>query len=906
MRNALLFILLSVSAFGFSQTGALGSPFLNEYAASVISDDAGNTYIGGSSEADLWIIKRNSLGATQWSRNLSFNGAVTRGDVTSLVKVGDTLFGSVLLHNSSGTTAGGAYFRMDAITGTCDWLKYDPSNNVYFSSVQYYQGKLVLSGSKALTTTTAFYDGKVIAVSSVTGNLLWETPLFGLKFTSNGADYIDDFMAATTIENGKMYLTGRSYVNGAPVNMRPTLIGIDVDDNGSIFLRKYLMYNIATDFSRVYGFAIKRDGPNELVIGFSGDYLCTGCTNNRSGIVKCDLNGNVIWSKYYDINGVTEEIIRGLNVTPDGYVLYGQVNAGAASKAFLLKTDKQGNFLLGKLVGQINTNICVRGAGVNMGGSSDFRNNVHHFTGNKYPTNSNLRDIFYLKADNSNLEGDNSCFIYENFTVNTVVIPPHSGNLTVTNSPYNLSLQSTFSQGNATSTTCPDITVNTTHSNGCVEDSITISVSGISNPQFTWSNGSTGSSVVATTPDTLFVSIHDPVTCCVYEEMIVPDFQPPSTNIDVELPADTTLCLNTGEALHVNALINSSQTGVNFTWNSGETTSGIDIDETGTYIVRAYVGCSEGFDTIKVTINHIPVLDLGPDLQLCISEMPFFIDPDISGIANWQWSTGETTPGISVSNYGSYGVTVSNTCGSDSDSISLSELGFPEITLIPFIDTCVPPGMPILLSAAVNGANSVLWNTGSADFEISVFQSGTYTIAATNNCGTVSESSLVLISHPYVDQIPGLITSCEGYIQLSEYVSSSFAVSSPEIDLSDNLIEESGWIYFTLETSCATYSDSALISINTLDLFYLQNSFTPNGDGINDRFESKTPDVAFTSVEIYDRWGERIYHEENGFHGWDGTFKGHKCPDGIYQVVVFYTDCHGLGVQFNGHVVLVR
>lgn len=1049
MRTTLLLFALLISFPILSQTGTLGDPGTNESAPVVVADDDGSTYIGGVVGTESWVIKRNALGTTVWSKKLVVNHP-PGSEITDLIKIGDTIFGCGFLRNSSEYVQGSLYFKMNAITGTCYWCKYEATSLVYFSSIQYYQGKVILTGARAPIPYDGFFDGKVIAVSSATGNSIWQTPLFNVKFGASGADYLDDFHASTTIENGKMFITGRSYVDGAPMNMRVTLIGIDVDNGGSIFLNKYLMYNIATDFSRVYGFCIQRDGPNELVIGFAGDYLCSGCSNFRMGMVKCDLNGNVTWSKYYDIVGASNEVIRGLNVTPDGYVMFGQVDANNGFLALvLLKTDKQGNFLLGKRIGQAGVNMTSYTGMINVGGSGDFKNNVHHFVGSTYITNMYQRDVFYLKANNDDLEGDNSCYTYQNLVVNTTVIPPFSGNILITNSANTLTYTTTISSNNVVVTTCPPITVNFTHSGGCGADTITVSVVGITNAEFEWSDGTTDPEVITTSTDTLHVTIHDPVTCCSYEEFVVPDFLPASDTIEIDLPADTTLCLVSGDTYGINAIVTSSQSGVNFEWNSGETTSNIAIDETGTYSVHAYVGCSEGYDTIQVTvnnfpevdlgadaqlcasqlpytlnagttnitswlwstgqttssisvsdygayyvtvtnecgiasdtieltqlliptitlidavdtclaigqsiqvdatvtdavdllwsngdtdaqlsvttsgtyvliaqnacgtvldsvlmsINHFPELELGPDLELCTTALPYTITPTSAEIDNWLWSTGATTPSISVSSYGSYEVTASNECGTLSDAITLSELEFPEISLIAEIDTCLVPNGAILLTATVTSSTDILWNTGETGVEIGVEESGIYTIVAENECGAASASTQVTIEHPLVDVLPKSILTCDGVFLLTDHISTDFAITSADVDLTDNIIGESGWIYCSIETTCGTYADSVFLDVRTQDLVYLPNTFTPNGDGINELFDAKTPELTFVSCAIYNRWGERVYSEERGFSGWDGTYNGKRCPDGIYQVVVVYIDCLGVNVQLNGHVNLLR
>jgi gliding motility-associated-like protein len=62
------------------------------------------------------------------------------------------------------------------------------------------------------------------------------------------------------------------------------------------------------------------------------------------------------------------------------------------------------------------------------------------------------------------------------------------------------------------------------------------------------------------------------------------------------------------------------------------------------------------------------------------------------------------------------------------------------------------------------------------------------------------------------------------------------------------------------------------------------NVFTPNGDGTNDYFQLYEPEATGIHVEIYDRWGVKIYEYNDVYGFWDGTYQptGKLCSDGVY------------------------
>ena len=72
------------------------------------------------------------------------------------------------------------------------------------------------------------------------------------------------------------------------------------------------------------------------------------------------------------------------------------------------------------------------------------------------------------------------------------------------------------------------------------------------------------------------------------------------------------------------------------------------------------------------------------------------------------------------------------------------------------------------------------------------------------------------------------------------------------------------------------------------DELYIPNSFTPNGNGLNDLFFVFGSNIMNINIQIYDRWGELVYHGTDQYKGWDGKFHGHAVEEGVY---VYKVDC---------------
>ncbi|NCU04257.1 MAG: T9SS type B sorting domain-containing protein [Chitinophagaceae bacterium] len=64
---------------------------------------------------------------------------------------------------------------------------------------------------------------------------------------------------------------------------------------------------------------------------------------------------------------------------------------------------------------------------------------------------------------------------------------------------------------------------------------------------------------------------------------------------------------------------------------------------------------------------------------------------------------------------------------------------------------------------------------------------------------------------------------------------------------------------------------------------YLPTAFTPNNDGLNDRFYPVTDGIRkMYSFKVFNRWGMELFSWVEGDAGWDGTYKGRLQDPGSY------------------------
>ena len=114
-------------------------------------------------------------------------------------------------------------------------------------------------------------------------------------------------------------------------------------------------------------------------------------------------------------------------------------------------------------------------------------------------------------------------------------------------------------------------------------------------------------------------------------------------------------------------------------------------------------------------------------------------------------------------------------------------------------------------------------------------------------------------------------------------------------------------LYITTEHGCMD-TVSHLLYVADIVTMYIPNSFTPDGDGVNDMIKPIAHGIYENDYTfmIFDRWGTLLFTTNNYEDSWDGSYNGERCQHGVYQYVVFYRDKKGLKRKLLGGIQLIR
>ena len=112
-----------------------------------------------------------------------------------------------------------------------------------------------------------------------------------------------------------------------------------------------------------------------------------------------------------------------------------------------------------------------------------------------------------------------------------------------------------------------------------------------------------------------------------------------------------------------------------------------------------------------------------------------------------------------------------------------------------------------------------------------------------------------------------------------------------------------------IDINNCTDSISKMIHIYDELRVFIPNTFTPNGDGINDMWKPVMLDYSTKGYElsVFDRWGQRIFHTTDTEEAWDGTTNGKEAaPNAVYSYQVRVKDISEKEFKFSGSITLVK
>lgn len=257
------------------------------------------------------------------------------------------------------------------------------------------------------------------------------------------------------------------------------------------------------------------------------------------------------------------------------------------------------------------------------------------------------------------------------------------------------------------------------------------------------------------------------------------------------IPTEISIC--TGDSATIQ-LVNLENDELSLLWSTGDTTSSIIVRHSGNYSVTAIngKGCSETVNCI-VNVNPLPDFSIlpGDSIKLCPGSA---IELSCSGaFQEYLWSTGATTPAITVTNGGDYSLTVTDDNGCNNTK-KIKVMALPDFDVRIIGSSLLCKGSETELSSS-RAFPSYLWSTGDTTKTIRVSSEGNYTLTVTdsNGCSKTTSHSIELIDI----SLTGLEDINFGRVPAGEPTTLTFTITnsgnSPALINSISLKNNSAW-----------------------------------------------------------------------------------------------------------------
>lgn len=342
-------------------------------------------------------------------------------------------------------------------------------------------------------------------------------------------------------------------------------------------------------------------------------------------------------------------------------------------------------------------------------------------------------------------------------------------------------------------------------------------------------------------------------------------------------------------------------------------------------------------DTIakSVTVHPLPFVDFS-NSPVCDGQPSSFAQQasvSVGSLVSFEWDFGDgssSTSPIATHQYlnaGTYTVILTTTssdgCGNDtSKTVVVNALPVSNFTIQ---DACLGSGNQFTNSSLLLGGGplSYIWKFGDGDSSSLTSPNHTYGSAGLYPVTLVASSGSAcadtLVKYAEVFQLPEVNAGADSAISKGEEIQLSgysplgvFYSWSPFTSLSNSSLpntiarpfETTSYVLTMTDVNGCKNTDDVTVTVKDDFKLLIYNVLTPDGNGKNDFW--KIGNIDFypeAEVQIFNRWGEKIYSKKNYQNDWQGTYNKDELPDGSYYYIV---SLPGFDSTYKGTITLLR
>ena len=216
----------------------------------------------------------------------------------------------------------------------------------------------------------------------------------------------------------------------------------------------------------------------------------------------------------------------------------------------------------------------------------------------------------------------------------------------------------------------------------------------------------------------------------------------------INLPSNAAICPGNSRTL------DAGNPGATYAWSTGATSQSISVNAANSYTVTVTnaAGCS-AVKTVVVNFNPAPVINLAANVGVCAGDS-VILNAGNAG-STIIWSTGATTPTITVSSAGTYAVTITNVLGCSSTDASVVVINPLPVVNLGLDTTICENQAPWTISAG--NFSAYRWSNNATTSSIDVSVTGTYGVTVTDaNICTATDEVFVEVEICIGTNSPGI------------------------------------------------------------------------------------------------------------------------------------------------------
>lgn len=240
-----------------------------------------------------------------------------------------------------------------------------------------------------------------------------------------------------------------------------------------------------------------------------------------------------------------------------------------------------------------------------------------------------------------------------------------------------------------------------------------------------------------------------------------------------------------------------------------------------------------------------------------------------------------------------------------------------------FINVCLNDTLVMIPINNLSAVDMVTWMPDNPNGTVPV-ESGTFTIQIVNDNNCMLEQEVDINVQDVttdLNVVPSLDTILLGdEIRIVATVDDDFVYNwTPASSLSDPnsaTPTASPTTSTTYElsvidtvTECRGMGSSQICVVNNIcgdPLIFVPNTFTPNGDGLNDFFYVRGFNIDEVEMVVYNRWGQKVFETRQVSKGWDGSYEGGVAPSDVYGYYLRVRCVSGGEYEKKGNVTVIR